>query len=82
MTVQVGEASTSMPACSPQGPRTRRQKRLAEEGSDCLAVTTKEVTITSRARDLAAPIAAWLAIVKRAFYCQACILTSGLPTDP
>lgn len=44
MTVQVGEASTSLPTCSPQGPRTRRQKRLAEEGSDCLAVTTKEVT--------------------------------------
>lgn len=42
MTDQSAKVSTSMPECSLPGPRTRRQKRLAEEGSDCLAVTSKE----------------------------------------
>ena len=45
MTDQSAKVSTSMPECSLPGPRTRRQKRLAEEGSDCLAVTSKEVSL-------------------------------------
>ena len=45
MAAEAPEASTSTPGCSPQGPRTRRQKRLAEEGACCLAVTSKEVSL-------------------------------------
>ena len=43
MTEETAEASTSQATVVQQGPRTRRQKRLAEEGADCLAVTSKKV---------------------------------------
>lgn len=43
MAEETAEVSTSQAAVVQQGPRTRRQKRLAEESADCLAVTSKKV---------------------------------------
>ena len=44
MPEETAEASTSQAAAVQQGPRTRRQKRLAEEGPDCLAVTSRKAS--------------------------------------
>lgn len=47
------EASTSQATTVQQGPRTRRQKRLAEESADCLSVNTRKVYQCQSANSIA-----------------------------
>ena len=47
------EASTSQATTVQQGPRTRRQKRLAEESADRLSVNTRKVYQCQSANSIA-----------------------------